>query len=327
MIVDFINVGYGDSILIEDRKKIILIDGGGNREDMYCQPGVVRTIDYLREKNIKKIDIVIITHFHEDHICGLVPVIEQMPIGQIWFNVLEKNIPSDFLKRIKDINDDKLGLFIKGIESYIDIINIAKNRQIPLIEMGRCRPCEGIELLGDNEEQLELYRMKLGRLFYEKDKKKLLEEAYYIDQTANKHSLVVKIKGNDGYALLMSDRIIDINAANNNVYGKLYDSSRILSLLYHISHQSGQPDSNRIKLLKLPHHGQTGCITTEILENIRPENVVITSDNNNTFGGGALDVINKINNFYRANSIPGKIYVTGKEEQDGRYKSNISFNI
>lgn len=326
MIVDFINVGYGDSILIEDRKKIILIDGGGNREDMYCQPGVVRTIDYLREKNIEKIDIVIITHFHEDHICGLVSVIEQMTIGQIWINVLEKNIPSDFLKRIKDINDDKLELFIKGIESYINIIDIAKDRQIPLIEMGKCKPCEGIELLGDNEEQLELYKMKLGKFFYEKDKKKLLEEAYNIDQTANKHSLAVKIKGDDGYALLMSDRIIGGDAENKYVYDKSYDGSRILSLLYHISHQSAQLDST-IKLLKLPHHGQTGCITTEILENIRPDNVVITSDNNNTFGGGALDVINKINKFYKNNKIPGKVYITGKEEQDGRYKSNISFDI
>ena len=300
MTVDFINVGYGDAILIENNGRIILVDGGGNREDMYSQPATVRTIDYLRQKNIKKIDIVIITHFHEDHICGLVPVLEEIETDQIWINVLVENIPNDFIKRIKKINNDKLNLFIAGMESYIRIIEIAYQKQIPIIEMCNCVADDDIVIEGNTIAQQDVYRGQVFNMFCEKNIKKLELMALSIDRTANENSLIVKIKGEDGSAYLMGDRIINSRAIN---------------------------EESNIKLLKLPHHGQAGCITEELLEYISPENVVITSDKNNTFGGGSDDIVDMINNFYKKIKSHGKVYVTGKENNDGRYKSNISFSI
>lgn len=77
MKVHYINVGQGDSILIQVNNKNMLIDAGpGKSKDML--------INYLDSINIKKIDYVIATHPHEDHIGNLDDVINKYEIGAFY---------------------------------------------------------------------------------------------------------------------------------------------------------------------------------------------------------------------------------------------------
>ena len=76
----FIDVGQGDSILIEEAGgKNILVDGGDRADEIAA--GI---INYLKDQNIKKLDYIISTHPHEDHIGGLVDIINNFEIGKIW---------------------------------------------------------------------------------------------------------------------------------------------------------------------------------------------------------------------------------------------------
>ncbi len=76
--IHFLDVGQADSTLIElPNDHIMLIDGGNNNDsDMI--------IEYLNEKDIKKIDYLIGTHPHEDHIGGLDDIIDSLEIGKIY---------------------------------------------------------------------------------------------------------------------------------------------------------------------------------------------------------------------------------------------------
>ena len=99
MRLSFINVGYGDSILIEEecdfRKFVMLIDGGKPDNEHYEGfPQRIRTIDYLHQKGIEKIDLLLITHLHEDHVGGLLEVVDSIPIDRIWCNYA---LPEEFL--------------------------------------------------------------------------------------------------------------------------------------------------------------------------------------------------------------------------------------
>jgi competence protein ComEC len=77
--IHFIDVGQGDSILIEEAGgKNILIDGG-DRADRIAA-GI---INYLKDQKIEKIDYIISTHPHADHIGGLVDIIDSFEVGAV----------------------------------------------------------------------------------------------------------------------------------------------------------------------------------------------------------------------------------------------------
>lgn len=75
--IDYIDVGQGDSALVNVNGKYMLIDAGTNSSEK-------NLVNYLKGKNIQKIDYVIGTHAHEDHIGGLDKVIDNFDIGQVY---------------------------------------------------------------------------------------------------------------------------------------------------------------------------------------------------------------------------------------------------
>ena len=82
--VTFLDVGQGDSILVEfpGRKKM-LIDGGGLREERF-DIGERVVSRFLWRKGIRSIDILAMTHAHPDHINGLKAVARNFKIGEFW---------------------------------------------------------------------------------------------------------------------------------------------------------------------------------------------------------------------------------------------------
>lgn len=77
--IHFIDVGQGDSILIEEAEgKNILVDGG-DRSDKIA----AKIINYLKEQEIKKLDYIISTHPHADHIGSLTDIIDNFEVGTV----------------------------------------------------------------------------------------------------------------------------------------------------------------------------------------------------------------------------------------------------
>ena len=74
--VHFIDVGQGSSVLLQSGKTGVLIDAG---EQEYGQT-VAR---YLKSSGIEKLDYVIATHPHTDHIGGLAQVLKSFEVGSI----------------------------------------------------------------------------------------------------------------------------------------------------------------------------------------------------------------------------------------------------
>jgi len=84
---NFFQAGHGDSILISTENTNILIDGG-----------VYETYEEEIEEEINhidKLDLVVLTHIDNDHICGLIEMLTENKdhankIEQLWFNSLNK---------------------------------------------------------------------------------------------------------------------------------------------------------------------------------------------------------------------------------------------
>ncbi|CCJ35659.1 hydrolase [Methanoculleus bourgensis MS2] len=75
LVVHFIDVGQGDSILIEFRDTTMLVDAGEREMGE-------RVVAYLQAQGIERLDVVVATHAHSDHIGGLRDVISAFPVGR-----------------------------------------------------------------------------------------------------------------------------------------------------------------------------------------------------------------------------------------------------
>lgn len=75
--VHFIDVGQADCIFIKTDDKTMLIDAGNNADSK-------TVVEYIKSQNIDKLDFIVGTHPHEDHIGGLDAVIESFDIGTIY---------------------------------------------------------------------------------------------------------------------------------------------------------------------------------------------------------------------------------------------------
>jgi competence protein ComEC len=110
--VHFLDVGQGDSILIEYANKSMLIDAGESDQGEVVS-------DYLHDRGISTLDYVVATHPHSDHIGGMDDILNSFQIkhfvdsgypytSKTYENMLtaidKKNIPFETPKRGDKIN-------------------------------------------------------------------------------------------------------------------------------------------------------------------------------------------------------------------------------
>ena len=134
--VHFLDMGNADCILVRQGDKNMLIDAAepDNREDI---------IRYLQRQGVQKLDLVIATHPHADHIGAMFAVVEEFPIDRFVMSyVTEEATPTS-------------NAYIRMLEA-LDTHNVAVEEAIPgtTYELGTARlqivaPFEAVEDAND----------------------------------------------------------------------------------------------------------------------------------------------------------------------------------
>ena len=112
--VHFIDVGQADCTLVELPKgKTMLIDAGNNDDGN-------DVVSYLKMCGVEKVDVLVGTHPHEDHIGGLDDVINNFEIGAIYMPKVQSNTKTfrDVLNSVKQKD-----LTIKTAKAGVNIIS------------------------------------------------------------------------------------------------------------------------------------------------------------------------------------------------------------
>ena len=87
-----LDVGQGDSLFVSfPRGRTMLVDAGGELGNFHSG-GMRSGIDvgedvvspYLWSRGLKRIDVVALTHAHEDHLGGLPAIFENFRVGEFW---------------------------------------------------------------------------------------------------------------------------------------------------------------------------------------------------------------------------------------------------
>jgi competence protein ComEC len=132
LIVTAIDVGQGDSILIEAPSgRKVLIDGGGKQEigsstiPKEDQVGRSIVVPFLRKKGINEIDLLILTHPHDDHVGGLPYVLEKIKVDQV-LDSGQPHTSRGYKKFLKLINDKHIPYRLARAGQVIDLGGGAK---------------------------------------------------------------------------------------------------------------------------------------------------------------------------------------------------------
>jgi competence protein ComEC len=106
--VTFIDVGQGDSALIEGPAGFVaLVDGGGHYDGSF-DTGARIVEPVLRARGITKLDLVVLSHPHPDHMNGLFRILRRFPVGALWTQGDDGDNPA-----------------------YWDLIQLARERRVP----------------------------------------------------------------------------------------------------------------------------------------------------------------------------------------------------
>ncbi len=141
----FFDVGQGDSVLVKTpKKKYLLVDTGPPGK---YSPAKTAIIAYLRDKGIKKLDGIVLTHPDNDHTGGTPDLLGEINVETLYHNGIKRETKN--YKRIaKSI-----------LQNQVKTRVLKHNDRIELddeLEINVMRPNNTI-MLNDNEDSLVLY--------------------------------------------------------------------------------------------------------------------------------------------------------------------------
>jgi len=85
-----LDVGQGQAIYVRTSKETMLIDGGGfYNSDFDVGRNIIAP--FLLHKGVTRLSRIVLTHPHPDHVGGLIYIIKNFPVEEIWVNEDAKN--------------------------------------------------------------------------------------------------------------------------------------------------------------------------------------------------------------------------------------------
>lgn len=85
MALTVLDVGQGDALVIRSpRGRVWLVDVGGAWPETGFDAGESVVAPFLWSQGIRRIQAIVLTHAHRDHVGGLASLLDDFPVGEVW---------------------------------------------------------------------------------------------------------------------------------------------------------------------------------------------------------------------------------------------------
>ncbi|MCL5410961.1 MAG: MBL fold metallo-hydrolase [Patescibacteria group bacterium] len=258
----FFDVGQGDAALIEKGNFQILIDGGPDDK-------ILSEIGKAMPLTDRKIEVVILTHPHADHLVGINQILDRYEVGKIYSTgvIHTTNAYLEFL--------DKINPPAGGKNISLEVPDVAE--EITPFDNGKLRFLwPGKRDVGKSAEDNNLNNTSLVSRFCYFDHCVLLPGDLETDGQEEMFSYYSS-KQSEVPAEKSANNNSQPSASNNNIF--------------------------QSEILKVAHHGSVNGTNQKLLDIVKPKFAVISVGADNKFGhphAGTLDLLQKANiQYYR----------------------------
>lgn len=279
MRLTFVNVGYGEAMVLEcpdpvrpNGVFVMVIDGGGNDPAEFADrsSGRIPMADYLKGRGLDHIDVMVSTHIHEDHISGLLPLLERWTPGELW-----QTLPADFFRRMRPLEipaDANLSRrkFLQALNDYRVLCGLVEERggairTITAPARAVLCPDLSVQVLAPSAVQAEELTSLLDGV-YAAEAEAFWPRLDRLDARMNNFSLMLRLEFRGTGLLLPGD---------TNCLG--YDGIPAEAL--------------RADLFKVGHHGQRDGVSPEQLRAIAPKAVVCCASSDRRYNSADPGVL------------------------------------
>lgn len=273
--VTFINVGYGESVFIEEIKAgkrifAILVDGGNPYDATYGpeydrHPGQVPVARYLHGLGVETLDLVILTHFHIDHIGGLPQVLREFRCGALWTNYALQDAPPETDAAELSGYRAEARVMAHSLELLYELGLLARREGVVtrLIEANEYGQPLGAGLVADKfSPGAEVYGKMdaLVKEYYRAAPENSEDVLLALDRLANRSCAAFRLVCAGGSVLLPAD----LPAL---YWNPVLDEGRSIAAT----------------ILKFAHHGQKDGVSSRLVSAVSPSDVVFCTSEDNPF--------------------------------------------
>lgn len=223
----FFNVGQADSSLIMYNGKTILIDAGNISDGK-------EILKFLNAKGIQQIDYLIGTHIHEDHIGGIIDIVNNIQVEKIFMPYNEKD-NSEFYNKVKKAIKSK-DLLIETLKET-DELSLGENLVFKILYVDNTEPTKANNasivaqltyakqkylFMGDAEKEVENKLISKGLL----EDVDVLKVGHHGSDTSTTENFINKVLPEISI-ISVQEGVKYEDMLNENVINRLKDKSKI----------------------------------------------------------------------------------------------------
>ena len=238
--------------------------------------GEDRAADYLRREGVTELDTVLISHIHEDHVCGLEPIFEMCSVKQLYVPYpVEPFLRGCELQPAPDAFRS-VPLYTNALNAYRRILLRAGETGTAITVVG---PGDTLRLGSELTAQVLAPKARRIREYME-----LMEAAYAsADQEAAVTELLTKLDATSNHTSTLlrfeMGEVVFLSAADS--CPREWDEVPSFSL----------KDGN---VLKLPHHGQIDSISEQFMRDMPLEYVITTASSDRRYNSANAEVYKRL---------------------------------